>query len=139
MKFGHKDCNNKTMRTLIISDEYSLKNMNQFLNGYKETELTFFSESKDPFVIISKTIDLNPALIVIDDDFTSPNTVQILKSIKTINKKIATIFVTSNSSLELGREVTPLGVQFYAIKPLSVTEIFDSIKSIINLQRKMSY
>lgn len=113
--------------------------MSQFLSGYKETELTFFSESKDPFVIISKTIDLNPALIVIDDDFTSPNTVQILKSIKTINEKIATIFVTSNSSLELGREVTPLGIQFYAIKPLSVTEIFDSIKSIINLQRKMSY
>lgn len=42
--------------------------MNQFLNGYNETELTFFSEAKDPFVIISKTIDLNPALIVIDDD-----------------------------------------------------------------------
>lgn len=127
------------MRTLIISNEYTLKNMSQFLNGYKETELTFFSESKDPFVIISKTIDLNPALIVIDDDYTTPNTVQILKSIKTINKKIATIFITSNSSLELGREVTPLGIQFYAIKPVSVTEIFDSIKSIINLQRKMSY
>ena len=109
------------------------------INGYKDAELTFLSDDFDPFVIISKTIDLNPSLVVIDDDFTAPNTVQILKSIKTINKNMATIFVTSNNSLELGREVTPLGIQFYAIKPLSKTEIFDSIKSIINLQKKMSY
>ena len=113
--------------------------MLQHINGYKDAELTFFAENSDPFVIISKTIDLNPSLIVIDDDFTSPNTVQILKSIKTINKSMAVIFVTSNNSLELGREVTPLGIQFYAIKPLSKTEIFDSIKSIINLKKKMSY
>lgn len=113
--------------------------MLQQINGYKDAEIIFLSEKSDPFVIISKTIDLNPSLVVIDDDFTSPNTVQILKSIKTINKNMAIIFVTSNNSLELGREVTPLGIQFYAIKPLSKAEIFDSIKSIINLKKKMSY
>ena len=113
--------------------------MIQHINGYNEAELSFLSDISDPFAVISKTIDLNPSLVVIDDDFTSPNTVQILKSIKTINKNMATIFVTSNNSLELGREVTPLGIQFYAIKPLSITEIFDSIKSIIILQKKMSY
>ena len=113
--------------------------MLQLIKGYNEAELTFLSEKNDPFVIISKTIDLNPSLVVIDDDFTAPNTVQVLKSIKTINKIMAIIFVTSDTSLELGREVTPLGIQFYAIKPLSKTEIFDSIKSIINLQKKISY
>ena len=127
------------MRILIISNEYTKENMLQLIKGYNEAELTFLSEKNDPFVIISKTIDLNPSLVVIDDDFTAPNTVQVLKSIKTINKIMAIIFVTSDTSLELGREVTPLGIQFYAIKPLSKTEIFDSIKSIINLQKKISY
>ena len=127
------------MRILIISNEYTKENMLQLINGYKDADLAFLSEKSDPFVIISKTIDLNPSLVVIDDDFTTPNTVQVLKSIKTINKNMAIIFVTSNTSLELGREVTPLGIQFYAIKPLSKTEIFDSIKSIINLQKKISY
>ena len=127
------------MRILIISNEYTRENMDQLINGYKDADLAFLSEKNDPFVIISKTIDLNPSLVVIDDDFTTPNTVQVLKSIKTINKNMAIIFVTSNTSLELGREVTPLGIQFYAIKPLSKTEIFDSIKSIINLKKKMSY
>ena len=127
------------MRILIISNEYTKENLFQQINGYKDAELIFLSEKSDPFGIISKTIDLNPSLVVIDDDFTAPNTVQILKSIKTINKNMAVIFVTSNNSLELGREVTPLGIQFYAIKPLSKTEIFDSIKSIINLKKKMSY
>ncbi|MBU2493720.1 MAG: hypothetical protein KJ571_13920 [Bacteroidetes bacterium] len=127
------------MRVFIISNEFTKENMFQLINGYNDAEIYFCTDINDPFGIISKTIDLNPSLVVIDDDFTSPNTIQILKSIKTINKNMATIFVTSNNSLELGREVTPLGIQFYAIKPLSKAEIFESIKSIINLQKKMSY
>ena len=127
------------MRTLIISEEYSTNNMSRFFEDNASLEFIFYDGKSDPFEIITKTINYNPSLLVLDDDFAAPNSVEIIKSIKDINKKIAIIFVTSNDSIELGREVSPLGIQFYAIKPLTNNELVDSIKSIIKLQEKNSY
>ena len=53
-----------------------------------------------------------------------------------VNKKVAIIFVTSNDSIELGREISNLGVQFYGLKPLSDIELNDLLESIPKLVNK---
>lgn len=89
-----------------------------------------YNKSYDPLDVISFVYSHSPALLFLDDDVLKPNSAKILKSIKQISKKIAIIFITSDNSINLGREITPIGVYFYGIKPISKDEILDLIKSV---------
>ena len=46
------------------------------------------------------------------------------------------IFFTSNSGIDLGKEVSQIGIQYYAIKPLGKGELQDSIEAILKLHKK---
>jgi response regulator of citrate/malate metabolism len=48
--------------------------------------------------------------------------------------KVSTIFVTSDESYELGREISPLGIQYYAIKPVDVNDMRDLIASLTKIK-----
>ena len=124
------------MRTIITSFEFSDEDYFFLKNKIPGNEISFIKEFSSPLELVSKLIAINPDLLVIDDDSTNPDSIEIIKSIKKINNEIAIVFITSNSSVEFGRKVSPLGIQYYAIKPIEKNDLLDSINSIQNLLRK---
>lgn len=128
--------NTKVMKTLIISNEFCKKGSQMLSDTLQENEIYFTNEFSSPLELVSEIISINPSVLVIDDDLTQPDSIEIIKSIKKINKDIATVFITSNSSVEFGRNVSPLGIQFYAIKPIEESDLAESINSIQKLLKK---
>ena len=126
----------RTMKTLIISAEFCDKDYPIFNGNTSGSDVNYIKEFTSPLELVSSIITINPALLVIDDDLTKPDSIEILKSIKKINKDIATVFITSNSSVEFGRNVSPLGIQYYAIKPIEKNDLAESINSIQKLLEK---
>lgn len=94
--------------------------------------IVIYSQNNDPLEIMSDVCTLNPSILILDDDFTRSNSTQLLSSIKKVNKKLSIIFITSDDSIELGRQISPIGIQYYSIKPVLQNSLIDSIKSIIN-------
>ena len=92
-------------------------------------ELKLYEGSYDPLEVISSVHSLSPALLIFDDDILKPNSAKILKSIKQFSKNVVIIFLTSDNSVDLGRNISPIGVYFYGIKPISKDEILNLIKS----------
>ncbi len=125
-----------TMRTLIISKEFCNKDYPVFSNKISRNEIYYIKEFTSPLDLVSKILSLNPSLLVVDDDLTCPESIEIIKSIKKINKEISIVFITSNNSVEFGRKVSPLGIQYYAIKPISIADLAESINSILKLINK---
>ena len=102
-----------------------------------EHKVYFSKENNNSLDILSDFYTIRPSLIILDNDFTQPSSFQILQSIKKIDKQISTLFLTTDSSIELGREITPTGVQYYGIKPIEQTEFFEALNSIIQMKIKI--
>lgn len=121
------------MKILLISKDrqiLSILNGNDVLGG---NQLHIYDQNLDPLDVMSWVCTERPAILILDDDLFKPNSAHILRSIKKIHKNIAIIFVTSDPSIELGREISPIGIKFYALKPLAELEIKEVIKSITKL------
>ena len=102
-------------------------------------EVKLYKGSFDPLEVISSVHSISPSLLILDDDILKPNSAKILKSIKQISKNVRIIFLTSNDSLDLGREISPIGVYFYGIKPISKAEILTLIKSVSTKNKSTTY
>jgi two-component system response regulator YesN len=107
---------------LIQSVNYTAENLG--------CEYHNFSNSLDPLDIASEIFSINPSLLIIDDDFTAPNSVKILESLKKVNSKLQIIFITSDTGLELGRKINKIGVKYYLIKPIEKESLNQFIKSV---------
>ncbi|HLG26361.1 MAG TPA: response regulator [Paenisporosarcina sp.] len=127
------------MKVLIVSEDKLIMKMVGSFNHDSGIEFKIFNEKVDPLSLLSSMIEEHASSIVLDDDFLKPNTVQILKSIIKFHKNIPIVFITSDSSLELGKEVSQLGIHFYAIKPLSENEFNELINSLIKTKEKITY
>jgi len=124
------------MKLLLISIDPILSDLVEKSAAKHDFELLRFNESTDPIDILSTVCSLHPNVLIFDDDFLESKAGLILNSVKKVNKKIAVIFVTSNDSIELGREISNIGIQFYGLKPLSGEELNDLFQSIPNLVNK---
>ncbi|MBN1409132.1 MAG: hypothetical protein JW956_15130 [Calditrichaceae bacterium] len=127
------------MQILVISNDKKIINTVSCPLDIADCVTNVYNDSRDPLDILSTVCLANPAILVIDDDFLEPQTSHILSSIKKIMQKIAVIFVTSDTNIELGREVSQLGVYYYALKPLENDAMIDALKSIILLKSKVQY
>ena len=124
------------MRTLLIStDNLLIKMVNVFGKGDENT-VTIYEEEPDPVRVLSSILSVQPTALIIDDDYLSPNTVSILESLRKVNDKIKIIFFTSDSSIELGKAVSQLGIYFYAIKPVEEEEFKTLYNSLLKLRTK---
>ncbi len=126
------------MRILAISDDQNLLNLMQNKDSFPEDDFIIYKENPDPLDIISFVCSAKPSVVIVDDDFLRPESAHFISSIKKINKKAFTIFLTSDSSIELGREITPLGIHAYAVKPLDESEIKEIICSVSELKKKQT-
>ena len=124
------------MRTLLIStDNLLIKMVNVFGKGDENT-VTIYEEEPDPVRVLSSILSVQPTALIIDDDYLSPNTVSILESLRKVNDKIKIIFFTSDSSIELGKAVSQLGIYFYAIKPVEEEEFNTLYNSLLKSRTK---
>jgi DNA-binding response OmpR family regulator len=93
-------------------------------------------EETDPVEVLSAVCDLHPQVLLCDDDLLRPNSAQVLRNIRKLHRDVMLIFLTSDSGLEVGRSVSQIGVQYYAIKPLSAEEFEASLAAVVELAKK---
>lgn len=101
----------------------------------EENELTIIEETADPLDAHSSVHRIHPSLLIIDDDFLQPNSARIIRSLKDINKYLKIIFITSNEGLELGKEISQIGVYYYALKPVQPNELMQALKSVLKINK----
>jgi len=118
------------MRILCISNDEQLLSIVKNEIDSSQSEFSIYEAKPDPLEVMSTVCSMSPRIVIIDDDVLKPNSAKILISILKVNPNIKIIFFTSDSSLELGREISPLGVLYYGLKPISEMEITSLFKSI---------
>jgi two-component SAPR family response regulator len=120
------------MKAIIISNDRELVNIIKNLKVIPENQLSIYSDKADALEIMSYVCTKHPSILLLDDDFVKPQTAQILNAIRKVNQKVKIVFFSSDPSIELGREVSPAGIHYHAIKPVDKTELNDLFTSIIN-------
>jgi len=127
------------MQILVISKDSFLFNSLSDLNGSASYNIILYENSKEPLEVISSVHAISPQLLILDDDMLKPNSAKIIRSIKQISKNVTIIFLTTNDCLDLGRDVSPSGIYYYGIKPLTKNEILDLINSAISKNKSITY
>jgi len=92
--------------------------------------IQIFNYSNNPLDLMTRVCTINPAVLIMDDDFLSPNSAHTLESIKQVNRTTAIIFLTSDTSIELGRSISQLGIHYYGIKPVDKEDLRDAVSSL---------
>jgi len=118
------------MKILLISEDMTLIEKFGAAEVISNNTMVSYSKKTDLLDVISFVFSNHPSLLVLDDDMVKPNSARIITSIKNVIPNISTIFVTSDDSHTLGREISPLGVLYYAIKPVKIEDIKDLIDSL---------
>lgn len=119
------------MKIQVISNEKKLIDELMICQNNISEFITLYSGINNSLDILSFIFTDNASLIILDDDYTSPHSVQLLESIRKVKNEQKVIFLTSDDSLQLGKEISSLGVQYYAIKPITGKELIQSINAII--------
>jgi len=118
------------MKTVIISNDKELINIIKNLKLIPENQLDIYSDNADALEIMSHVCTEHPNILIIDDDFTKPQSAQVLSAIRKVNNNVKIVFISSDSSVELGREISPVGILYHTVKPVDKDEISDLINSI---------
>jgi len=119
------------MRILVISNDSLLQSIVRKFELTSDTSLLIYDTNPNPLEVASNCFSNNPSVLIVDDDFLTPNTVQVLTSIRKLNNNMKIIFVTSDVSIELGKKVSPLGVFFYGIKPIEESDFTELLESVL--------
>lgn len=93
-------------------------------------DLKLIDEITDSLELVSSICSSPPAFLIFDDDLRKDKSVKILQSVRKLCKNISIIFITSDSGIEKGREIAPLGIQYYGVKPVTKEIISEAILSI---------
>jgi len=124
------------MKILLISNDKDLINLLIVSKHNIKKQVSIIQTDPEPVEILSSVLSIKPSVLMLDDDFLQPHSVHILRSIRKFQRDIPVIFITSDTSIDLGREISQLSIQFYAIKPLNKTDLNDAIHSINQLLMK---
>lgn len=120
------------MKTVIISNDNEFISIIKNLKIIPENQLGIYSDNSDALEIMSHVCTEHPNILIIDDDFTKPQSAKVLSAIRKVNKNVQVVFISSDTSLELGREIGPVGILFHAIKPIDQKEIYALFSSILH-------
>ena len=118
------------MEILLVSQDKHILDIPSDKISENVGHFKIYDQVKDPLEIISTVHSYCPTILILDDDMIKPNSSRILRSIRQITQNKVVIFLTSDNSIDLGREISPLGVYYYGIKPVSKETILDIIKSV---------
>lgn len=124
------------MRILLISEDNLLQTIVKSFSESFDIPTIIYDDDSKPIKVLSCFLEEQPSVIIVDDDFLSPNSVAVIDSIRKVNKETKIIFATSDSSIELGKKISPLGIYYYAIKPIEESEIKELLDSLLNTKSK---
>jgi DNA-binding NarL/FixJ family response regulator len=107
-----------------------------------------FSETRNTIEILKRIVDVNTIghtlippgsnIIILDNDLWTPRSPEIIRFIKKRYPDVPIIFLTSDSGIDLGRQISPLGVHLYFHKPVSSKEIVAAVLAIMRNQNQQS-
>ena len=121
------------MKIILISNDKEVVSTIKEIDIVSDNQLIVYDLLKDSCEILSDIISNNPSLIIFDHDYIENDTVKILRSVRKLDPKVSIILITSELTIDLGRELSQLGIHFKALKPISQISIEQSIKSLKNL------
>ena len=124
------------MRILLISEDSLLQSIVKSFGEHSDAFTTVYNDDPKPIKVLSNFLSRQPSVLIVDDDYLKPNSVEILESIRNVNKKMKIIFASSDSSLELGKKVSQLGIYYYAIKPIDESEFKELLDSLLKPKSK---
>lgn len=120
---------------MLSKDEKLISTMMSSLDP-AENSFLLINDITDPLDIMSAVCSTAPSILIADDDYLKPNTARILQSIKKVNPNLTTVFFTSDSTIQLGREILPIGIHFYSIKPITEHECMGLFQSFNKLKQR---
>lgn len=119
------------MKTLLFSKDKEL--IDYFIyNPQFRDDLIIFQTIENPLDAFAFIINEKPFVLILDDDMLKPNTVAFVKNIKKILNTNNIIVITSNESMEFGKELYTLGLLHYSVKPCNYVILDEFISSIYN-------
>ena len=124
------------MRILLISEDILLQTIVKNFEESSDVSTTIYSNDSKPIKVLSCFLEEQPSVTIVDDDYLTPNSVAVIDSIRKVNKETKIIFATSDSSIELGKKISPLGIYYYAIKPIEENEFKELFNSLLNTKSK---
>jgi response regulator of citrate/malate metabolism len=124
------------MKILLISEDNLLQAIVKNYEESSDVSTTIYDADYKPIKILSRFLEEQPSVIIVDNDYLAPNSVTVIDSIRKVNIKTKIIFTTSDSSIELGKKISPLGIYYYAIKPIGESEIKELLDSLLNTKSK---
>jgi len=118
------------MKVLLISNDNSLQTIFDNYKCDQQITKNVISDITAPFDVLAEFYSVKPSVIIIDDDFIKPHTEKILETIRKFDKEVIILFITSNTSFELGKKITQLGIYYYCIKPVTEENFYELLDAI---------
>lgn len=116
---------------LFITVDAKIIEMGHSFSHTHSKHITIYNSNKNPLDIVNFIYESKPSVLLIDDDFINPNSATLIGTLNKVRENLKIIFLTSNSSIELGKEISQLVIQYYAIKPLDEAEFEELLVSIL--------
>lgn len=117
------------MRVITISNDKAVLTELEELKKNSAFQLDYYTGSKNNLEVFSFLCSRPRELVIIDNDFLKKDTVKVIKFLKQLNNHLNIIFITSDNSIALGKEVCPLGVLLYLIKPFRCGTLKEALLS----------
>ncbi len=120
------------MNILTISDDHKVLDILKAIQSNSTFDFTAKSENLDELDVLTNIYSTKPNILIFDDDCFNGRSKKMISNIVETLKKLSIIFLTSNASVELGKEISPFGISYYGIKPIETKELEDTINSLNN-------
>ena len=122
----------------LSTDKEIIQLVDLFASEFHHQSITY-NKSKIPIDIVGYVYEKSPSIVIIDDDYARPNAAVMISTIKKMKANIQIIFVTSDTSVELGKKISPLGIAYYAMKPIDKEAIDELLNSISKNKLNSTY
>lgn len=120
------------MNILTISNDQKVLDTIKIIQSNSSFTFTTKSQNLDELDVLTKVFASKPNILIFDDDSFNGRSKKMIANIAKTLKKSSIIFLTSNASVELGKEISPFGISYYGIKPIEAKELEDTINSLNN-------
>ena len=120
------------MNILTISSDQTVLDIIKIIKVNSPFDFTIKFENLDELDVLTNIYSSKPNILIFDDDSFKGRSKKMISNIVKTLKKLSIIFLTSDASVELGKEISPFGISYYGIKPIETKELEDTINSLNN-------
>lgn len=122
------------MKILALTNDHNLVNGLE-VPGYS-LDCIYVQDESHLWDLIEMMTSGPVALVLVDDDLIRPNSARVIQMARKMRKDIPVIFLTSDKSIELGKMISQLGIDFYGHKPLNKEDLSQVLVSILKARYK---